>query len=141
MKYYNKAGYIYSDTSIDWPQIIAGYNRMYATNFRDEKDLYLRISLSPSEVAKRFGVSITTIYNRMDAYGIKRNRKRGGPNNTVRPKYDAFLAVPEKVMADMTAQMLAMRLRAQVSTIYRFAKETGRVFRRRAVNRVKGDVS
>ena len=136
MKHYNKAGYIYSDTSIDWPQIIAGYNRMYATNFKDEKDLYLRISLSPSEVAKRFGVSITTIYNRMDSHGVKRSHKRGGSNNTVRPKYDAFLAIPEKAMKDMTAQMLATRLKVQVSTIYRFATETGRVFRRRAANRV-----
>jgi len=136
MKHYNKAGYIYSDTSIDWPQIIAGYNRMYATNFKDEKDLYLRISLSPSEVAKRFGVSITTIYNRMDSYGVARSHKRGGSNNTVRPKYDAFLAIPENIMKDMTAQMLAMRLKAQVSTIYKFAIEAGRVFRRRAANRV-----
>ncbi|HUV85455.1 MAG TPA: hypothetical protein VMV86_07085, partial [Methanosarcinales archaeon] len=71
-----------------------------------------------------------------DSYGVARSHKRGGSNNTVRPKYDAFLAIPENIMKDMTAQMLAMRLKAQVSTIYKFAIEAGRVFRRRAANRV-----
>ena len=129
MRRYNKAGYIYCDTTIDWPWVVAQYNRKHGTNFKNEKDIYLRLLLSPKKLAKHLGVSVTTIYKRMDLHGVKRSHKRGGSNNTTRPFYDAFLAIPENTMKDMTAKMLAVRLRVHVNTIYRFAKETGRVFR------------
>lgn len=139
MKRYNKAGYIYFDTTIDWPQIIVDYNREHGTNFSGEKDIYLRLLLSPNKIAKRLGVSVTTIYKRMDFHGVKRSHKRGGSNNTARPKFDAFLAISENTMKDMTAKMLAVRVRVKIGTIYRFATETGRVFRRGGPNRVKGE--
>jgi len=138
MRRYSKAGYIYYDTTIDWPLIIVQYNHKHGTNFKNEKDVYLRLLLSPNKLAKHLCVSVTTIYKRMDLHGVKRSHKRGGSNNTTRPLYDAFLAIPESTMNDMTAKMLAVRLRVHVNTIYRFATETGRVFRRRAANRSKG---
>jgi len=139
MKRFSKKGYVYYDTTIDWPLVVATHNCRYRTNYKNEKDVYLKLLLSPGKLAERLCVSIGTIYNRMDFYGIPRSHKRGGSNNTARPKKDAFLAIPEGMMKDMTAKMLAVRLRVHVNTVYRFAIETGRAFKRRAANRVKGE--
>ena len=126
MKRYDRLGYIQFDTTIDWPLIVSNYNREYGSNFKDEKDLYLRISLPPNKLAKCLGVSVTTIYNRMDLHNIKRSHKQGGPNNTACPKYNAFLAIPENTMKDMTAKMLAWSLKIHIQTVRSWLRLTGR---------------
>ena len=77
----NKLGRLYHVTTIDWLELVFGYNRRYGTNFKDEKDLYLRLSLPPGKIAKCLGVNIATIYKRMDLHKVKRSHRCSGSNN------------------------------------------------------------
>ena len=139
MKRYNKLGHMYNDTTIDWDWLIAGYNRRYGTNFKTEKDMYLRCVLSLSLLGRRLGVAQSTIYRRYDRLGIPRSHKRGGANYTKTPGKDRFLSIPAEEMALMSVDRIAAKLKLGESSVRNYLRKTGRVFRRKAANRVKGE--
>ena len=97
-----------STATIDWDWLISAYNRRYGTEFNNEKELYLGVypELSPQQIADRLGVCASTVYRRMDMYGIERSHQQGGPNNTKAIKRNAFLSIPEGVMANMTVKQI-----------------------------------
>ena len=115
-------------TTIDWPWYVAEYNKNYDTDFKNEKELYLGLYpiLSPSQIGRRLLISWDTILRRLDYYCIERCHKQGGPNNTACPKYNAFLAIPENTMKDMTAKMLAGSLKIHIQTVRSWLRLTGR---------------
>jgi hypothetical protein len=90
--------------SIDFPELVSGYNRIYQTEFKNEKQMYERLypGISPARIAKQIGVSSFTVRRRMDILGIERSHTQGGPNRLDAPKREAFLAIPQKRMAGMT---------------------------------------
>lgn len=121
----------YLSTTIDWDWLVDGYNKKYGTDFKNEKDLYLHVypELSPRKIAKILGVCATTIRRRLDIYGIERNHKRGGANNTKSPKRDAFLAIPASVMATMTLKEITRKVGADRTYCWNLACKYGRTYK------------
>ena len=99
-----KDGRLYPVTVIDWDELVSGYNRKYLTSFVDEKSLYIGLVglVSPAVLAKRLGVCSSTIYRRLDYYGVSRSHIRGGANNARGVKRELFLSISADDMAKMT---------------------------------------
>jgi len=114
-------------TYIDWPELISGYNRMYGTEFTSEKEMYRKLypKITLSKLSKVLGVSKQTLYVRFDLYGIPRQHKRGGCNNSPGPKTKALLAVPKSELAKMTVLQIAAMLEISPSHCFIMLKRYG----------------
>jgi len=131
MKRKNKIGILFPVTTIDWPWLVSGYNRMFHTDFASEKSLYLGLlpTLSPRKIADQLGVSIVSIYRRLDYYNIPRRHKQGGANHIQAPKRDAFLAISPSVMAEMTMAEIVKETKINAGYCSALMKIHGRTYK------------
>ena len=69
--------------SIDWEELVIGYNRIYGTKYENHIEmiphLYSQMGAHPMETL--LGVTHSTILKKLRQLGVK-IRPRGGPNNT-----------------------------------------------------------
>jgi len=131
MKRKNKIGILFPVTTIDWPWLVSGYNRMFHTDFASEKSLYLGLlpTLSPRKIADRLGVSTASIYRRLDYYNIPRRHKQSGANHIQAPERDAFLAISPSVMAEMTMAEIVKETKINAGYCSALMKIHGRTYK------------
>ena len=117
-------------STIDWQALVDGYNRIFDTSYSTEHDMLSDIgpNMSPRVLAKRLGVSYTTIYCRLDRHQIPRSHTQGGPNNKGK-KEPAFLRIPENEMKELTIQQISSRIHAHKDYCYQLARKHSRSYR------------
>jgi len=120
--------FIRGHNSIDWPSLICAYNKMYNTDFIDEKDMLVNLSvrLSPRRISEILEVAKDTIYRRLDYYGIERRHTVGGANNKHSPVKDAFFAIPVLELQRMTALAVSVKIGCCLQHVHYLCRKHGR---------------
>lgn len=125
--------------SIDWGELAEGYNRIYGTSFYNDAEMFATLmkDLSPKKIADILGVS--TIYRRLDFWGIERSHQRGGANNINGKKETAFLAISEERMEEMTIKEIARKVESASQYCYSLAKKHNRSYKMHHIRRKKNE--
>ena len=94
--------------TIKWDDILTNINKEYRTSYESIRDMLKKMysKISPNQMGNLIGVSNTTIYKKLDYYGIRRRHIPGG-NNYIGYKKPLFLKIPDEVLVNMTNEEIS----------------------------------